>query len=61
MTFLLTSAMLYIMEKRSKNEGCILSFQKEGDLGLENNYIGIRLTSIAAKNIQLTAPQPRTT
>ena len=30
-------------------KGCILPFPKKGDLGLAKNYIGITLTSIAAK------------
>ena len=31
------------------SEGCILPFQKKGDLGLTTNYRGITLTAIAAK------------
>ena len=30
-------------------KGCILPFPKKGDLGLVKNYLGITLTSIAAK------------
>ena len=30
-------------------KGCILPFPKKGDLGLAKNYLGITLTSIAAK------------
>ena len=30
-------------------KGCILLFPKKGDLGLTKNYLGITLTSIAAK------------
>ena len=34
---------------QSWTEGCILPFPKKGDIGKTSNYIGITLTSIAAK------------